>query len=294
MDKGFRQLITLLIFSLFFLLANTGLASQKLHFNKLKAKLIKDGFQRKKIDRYFARKDVTFEKKGVASFFMHNEFKLNYNQFKSTKSIKNALKYLKTHKNNLSKVEKKYGVDRTIVTAVSLVETRLGRYTGNLPVFNVLATMATLQDKTISKIFYSKIPKQKRLSKKRYKRKVQKRANWAYLELKEFIKYAVREKLDMFKIKGSYAGAFGIPQFMPSNAMRLAKDGNGDGKVNLLNHEDSQASIANYLKHYGWKKNIKNKKAKKVLFRYNHSLPYVKMLLEISEILKKKHIIIEG
>lgn len=294
MNNSIRNVVTLLFCSLFFLLANTGFASQKLHFNKLKAKLIKDGFQRKKINRYFARKDVKFERKGVAGFFMHNEYKLDYNQFKSTKSIKNARKYLKKHKNNLTKVEKKYGVDRTIVTAVTLVETRLGRYTGNLAVFNVLATMATLQDKTISKAFYNKIPKKNRLSRKKYKQKVKKRARWAYLELKEFIKYAVREKLNMFKIKGSYAGAFGIPQFMPSNALKLAKDGNGDGKVNLLNHEDSQASIANYLKHYGWKKNIKNKKAKKVLFRYNHSLPYVKTLLEISEILKKKHIVVEG
>ncbi|MCP4160646.1 MAG: lytic murein transglycosylase [Deltaproteobacteria bacterium] len=293
MIKGFGNIIILFFVGVLFL-TNPCYAENKLNFKSLQKKLIKDGFDKDKISKYFSQKGVKFEKDGVSSFFMHNEFKLNYNQFKSTKSIKNARKYLKKHKINLSKVEKKYGVDRTIVTAVSLVETRLGTFTGRLSVFNVLATMAALQDKKTCKYFYKEIPKKKRLRKNKYDLKVKRRSNWAYLELKSFIKYTVREKLNMFEIRGSYAGAFGIPQFMPSNAMRLAKDGNGDGKVNLLNHEDSQASIANYLKHYGWKKNIKNKKAKKVLFRYNHSLPYVKTLLEISEILKKRDKVIKG
>lgn len=287
LQSALRSVFVALCAIISLIISDPSIAAEKLNFKNLQKRLIKDGFRKSKIQKYFARKEVRFEKKGIASYFMHNEYKLNYAQFKSTKSIKNARKYLKKHKKNLSKVEKKYGVDRTIVTAVSLVETRLGRFTGRLPVFNVLSTMATLSNRKIANEFYKTIPKKKRLSRKKYRKKIKRRSNWAYLELKAFIKYAVREKIDMFKIKGSYAGAFGIPQFMPSNAIRLAKDGNGDGKVNLLNHADSQASIANYLKHYGWKKNIKNKKAKKILFHYNRSRPYVKTLLEISEILKK-------
>ena len=59
--------------------------------------------------------------------------------------------------------------------------------------------------------------------------KAPKKAKWAYAELKAFIKYVEREGLDPSSINGSYAGAMGIAQFMPSNALTLAKDGNQDG-----------------------------------------------------------------
>ncbi|MCP4721788.1 MAG: transglycosylase SLT domain-containing protein, partial [Desulfobacteraceae bacterium] len=88
-------------------------------------------------------------------------------------------------------------------------------------------------------------------------------------------------------IKGSYAGAMGIPQFMPSNALTLAKDGNNDGRVDLFNHADAISSVANYLKHHGWKPGIPRQRQHEVLFRYNHSNYYVDTLLKVSDKLKE-------
>ncbi len=73
---------------------------------------------------------------------------------------------------------------------------------------------------------------------------------------------------------------------MPSNALKLAKDGNKDGKINLFSHADAIFSVANYLKHHGWKPGIARQKQHEVLFRYNHSNYYVDTLLKISDKLK--------
>ena len=105
--------------------------------------------------------------------------------------------------------------------------------------------------------------------------------------LVHFLLLTHEEGLDAANIDGSYAGAMGIPQFMPSNALTLAKDGNGDGKVDLYNHADAIFSVANYLTHHGWKPGITRQKQHKVLFMYNHSNYYVDTLLKISDTLKE-------
>ena len=100
------------------------------------------------------------------------------------------------------------------------------------------------------------------------------------------MKYTNREEMDPASIPGSYAGAMGIPQFMPSNIRTLAKDGNNDGRIDLFNHADAISSVANYLKHYGWRPGIDDKKAYKVLLRYNYSKYYANTIIKISKLLK--------
>ena len=108
----------------------------------------------------------------------------------------------------------------------------------------------------------------------------------AYKELKAFLKYTAKEKMDPIGINGSYAGAMGIAQFVPSNILAFAKDGDSDGHVDLFNHADAITSIANYLKHYGWHPGIGRKKAHKIIFLYNHSNYYVDTIFKISKLLK--------
>ena len=78
----------------------------------------------------------------------------------------------------------------------------------------------------------------------------------------------------------------GISQFMPSNIIVYAKDGDKDGKVDLFTHADAIASVANYLKCHGWYPGIEGKKAFKVVWSYNHSDYYVKTIFKISDRLK--------
>ncbi len=254
--------------------------------NALTQRLIQDGFDSGKIQILFANDNVFFNPAGVSLFFIHSESSLNYDQFISSKSIANAKKYMAEHKESLDKAEKAFGVDKTVITAIILVETRLGTYLGKRTVINTLSTMAALTDPVLQEKIWASIPDKKKPKRKTFQKKVAKRTKWGYEELKALIRYAEREGLDPATIKGSYAGAMGVPQFMPSNALTLAKDGNDDGHVDLFDHNDAISSVANYLKHHGWKPDISRQRQHEVLFRYNHSNYYVDTLLKISDKLK--------
>jgi len=112
------------------------------------------------------------------------------------------------------------------------------------------------------------------------------KSGWAYRELKALLRYTERERIDVLEITGSYAGAMGIPQFMPSNISRYATDGNMDGRIDLFEHADAIASIASFLKGCGWYRGIDNKKAKKVIRQYNPSSYYIDTILQVAEMLK--------
>lgn len=284
--------IFLALLSISFLIASPSTAwssDRDLNFKSLEEQLINDkekNFAKKKIHRIFNNPGVRFEIDAISSYFRHQEGKLNYDQFLSSKSIGKAKNYIWNHYADLLKAEIDYGVDRHVITAIMLVETRLGSYVGNRPVLGILSTMAALEDKKIRGLFWKKIPKKDRITKAEYEKKAAKKAKWAYKELKAFIKHVDREGHDPYTIKGSYAGAMGICQFMPSNIIPLAKDGNNDGRVNLFHHEDAIVSIASYLKRYGWKAGISREEAGKVVYHYNHSKYYVNTILNVSEKLK--------
>ncbi|MBI9092869.1 MAG: lytic murein transglycosylase [Desulfobacterium sp.] len=284
----FLLLITLfsLVFFALPVRAQTEDPSPKLEFNRLIQRLVNDGFQEDAIKKIFENPKVFFDPKGVSLFFVHSESSLDYDQFLSKPSIKNARAYMEKHKAILDKAQEEYGVDKTIITAIILVETRLGTYVGNRAVINTLSTMAALADKEERKNLWDSISDSRRLTKEKFEKKADSKSEWAYTELKALLKFSKREALDVAAITGSYAGAMGISQFMPSNALTLARDGNQDGRVNLFDHADAIHSIANYLKHFGWEPSVTRQKAHKILYKYNHSNYYVDTLLKISDQLK--------
>ncbi|MCA1785564.1 MAG: lytic murein transglycosylase, partial [Desulfobacteraceae bacterium] len=256
-------------------------------FDALKERLIKDGFAPKKIQDILARDEVFFTPDSVSLFFVHSESSLNYDQFLSKDSIANAFQYMADHQEALDRAQEAFGVDKTVITAILLVETRLGTFLGKRTVINTLATMASLTDETLQERIWNAIPEQKKPEKETFLKKVAQRSKWGYEELKALIKYADKQGFAPETIKGSYAGAMGISQFMPSNALTLAKDGNEDGKIDLFDHSDAIFSVANYLKHHGWKPGITRQRQHEVLFRYNHSNYYVDTLMKISDRLKQ-------
>ena len=255
-------------------------------FDRLTQRLVQDGFDPEKTKALFGNEAVVFDPGGVSLFFVHSESSLNYDQFSSPKSIANAGTYMATHKASLDKAQEEFSVDKTIITAILLVETRLGTYLGKRTVMNTLSTMAALADKGLAERVWLAISDNKKPERAAFDKKVDQKSRWGYEELKALISYAYREGIDPVSVKGSYAGAMGIPQFMPSNALMLARDGNQDGKVDLFDHDDAIFSVANYLKHHGWKSGLSRQRQHEVLFRYNHSNYYVDALLKISDKLK--------
>ena len=280
----------LLMFSILGLIthANVLAASpdRDLYFVDLEKRLIRDGFNADKIDALYQRPDITFETRNVSLFFILREGKMDHSNYTDARSIKKAKKYMERHKTELDRVQKRSGVKKSVVTAIILVETRLGTTLGKSSVFNSLSSIAALENPVARDKVWKSLDGKGELSRQSFDQKAKRKSAWAYRELKAFLEYTAKEGIDPFIVKGSFAGAMGIPQFMPTNIGHYAKDGNGDGSIDLFNHTDAQASVANFLKKHGWKPGIDRKKKKKVIHHYNHSDDYVDTILKISDLLE--------
>jgi len=260
-----------------------GVAPTPGFFVTLQTRLFQDGFDPETIRHTYAQPGVSFEIKGVSLFFRHSEGRLDYHQFLQERRIRMARAYMMEHSGALSMTEDHYGVPGEIVTAIILVETQLGTLVGNQTVFNILSTMAALEDPKIRNTFWQELPMKDRLSRKAFEKKADQKSRWAYNELKALLRYVAAQDLDPIIIRGSYAGAMGYCQFMPSNALRLGVDGNGDARVNLFDHTDAIASVGNYLKHHGWKPGLTRKQQYRVILKYNYSRPYANTILKIAD-----------
>ena len=257
------------------------------YFDSLQKRLIGDGFAPDAIRTLYRNQAVQFDFKGVSRYFVHQEGTLNYDQFTEKEPIQNAKDYMGTYRAVFDRVKADTGVDSEVITAILLVETRLGKYFGSGSILNTLSTMAALKDPRVLEAFWKKVPSKGKLSRTLFEIKAKGKSDWAYDELKALLKYAGRENMAPEKIVGSYAGAMGIAQFMPSNALSLAVDGDQDGRIDLFDHADAIASVANYLKYYGWRTGIDRDAAAKVIMHYNRSSYYVNTVLKIVALLKE-------
>jgi len=255
-------------------------------FNSLQARLAGEGFDPVMLKTLFQKQDVHFEARTMSLFFMHSEARVNYDQFLSPDSLQKARNYIQEHLSDLDTAEKTFGVNKEVITAIMLVETRLGTYLGASSILNTLSSLASMKDSGLRELVWNTIQPERRPDKSVFEEKASSKSEWAYQELKAYLKYTGREKIDPTTIFGSYAGAMGIAQFMPSNILTYAMDGNHDGRIDLFDPSDAIASIANYLKSFGWKPGISYEAAFDVVYHYNHSKVYVTTILKIADQLK--------
>lgn len=136
------------------------------------------------------------------------------------------------HAQALERAEQAYGVPAEIIVGIIGVETVYGRNTGN---FRVLDTLATLG------FDYPDTPNRAA------------RMNFFRGQLEQTLLFARESDIDPFSLLGSYAGAIGLPQFMPGSIRNFAVDFDVDGKVDLRNSAvDAIGSVANFLVQHGW------------------------------------------
>ena len=172
----------------------------------------------------------------------------------STHAILRGKRFLIESKNPLDQTEKRFGVDRGVSSAIGWIESRFGSNTGQYRVFNVYNTQFAWKNSKRAKA-----------------------------ELVDLFLLAKKLDLDPLSIKGSYGGAIAWPQFVPSSYLRIAIDGDGDGKINLWEKTDALFSIAYYLKLSGYVFGEPEcKKSRKAIWWYNHSWNYVDAVIYLS------------
>jgi membrane-bound lytic murein transglycosylase B len=139
---------------------------------------------------------------------------------------KQGIEFMKTYADTLARAEQDFGVPAEIISAIIGVETRYGRHMGNYRVLDALATLG-----------FDYPPRSKFFSK----------------QLGEFLLLVKEQKFDPETVKGSYAGAMGFGQFIPSSYRHYAIDFDGDGVADIINNPiDAIGSVANYFKSHGW------------------------------------------
>lgn len=142
--------------------------------------------------------------------------------------IANGRKFMAEHRDELLRVQERTGVPAEIIVAIIGVETSYGGNMGNFKVLDALYTLGFYYPKR--EAFFSS-------------------------ELAHLFQLSRVENFDIHQLKGSYAGAMGWGQFMPSSYLNYAKDGDNDGRRNLFgNLDDVFSSIANYFVGHGWQK----------------------------------------
>ena len=136
--------------------------------------------------------------------------------------------FWRRHAGALERAAKEHGVPEEIIVAIIGVETVYGRQMGSWRVIDALSTLA-----------FDYPP----------------RAEFFRGELEQYLLYTREAGVDVFSVRGSYAGAIGIPQFMPGSYRRFAVDFDGDGAIDLRgNPTDAIGSVANFLVKHGWKR----------------------------------------
>ena len=119
-------------------------------------------------------------------------------------------------------------------------------------------------------------------------KKLHRRARWARLQLADLLYTAKSGGENPVGIMGSWAGAFGLCQFIPASYRAYGRDGNGDSVIDLDNVADASASIANYLIENGWHNNGYRAKQKRSIMRYNHSEYYADCVLQLADGIEKQ------
>lgn len=148
-------------------------------------------------------------------------------KFITPDNVQNGVAFWNQYDEALKRAWQVYGVPPEIIVGIIGVETRWGRVMGKTRIIDALSTLSFAYPR---------------------------RAKYFSGELETFLIMARHEGVDPLALKGSFAGAMGYGQFMPSSFKEFAVDFNGNGQVNLWDPEDAIGSVANYFKAHGWVK----------------------------------------
>jgi membrane-bound lytic murein transglycosylase B len=149
-------------------------------------------------------------------------------RFVNSRRIHRGVQFWDAHSDTLERASREYGVPQEIIVAIIGVETEYGRNMGSFNILNALASIG----------FYG-----------------ERRREFFQSELEQYLLLARDNSMDLSTTRGSFAGALGIPQFMPSSQRRWGVDFDGNHKVDLIHSPvDAIGSVANFLKSHGWQK----------------------------------------
>lgn len=197
--------------------------------------------------------------------------------------------FIRDNKAAFDSMEKTLRVPSEVVTAILVIESQIGKNTGREMIAYRLSRLASanapenlahnykLQKKTHPKITFEQVKRRGRYLEHTF-----------LPEIPALLAIAKQNRVDPLSIQGSSAGAFGLPQFLPSAFIRYSRDGDKDGVVSLHNQQDALWSTANYLASFGFRSNIPLQEKRSIIWRYNKSKAYIDAVLKLSHGIKSR------
>ncbi len=191
------------------------------------------GFERRRIERWFsqARYSPAVERYMQPPIAFGQRNWLDYRaRYLDEGRVQSGASFMRNHSAAMERAQQTFGVPPEVIAAIIGVETHYGRITGN---FRTLDALVTLSFDYL------------------------RRAEYYRGQLTEFFLWAREQNADPLAIKGSFAGALGLPQFMPGSIRRHAVDFDGDGRVDLTGSTaDAIGSVASFLVAHGWQRDM--------------------------------------
>lgn len=189
-----------------------------------------------------------------------------YKHYTYPEAIERAVAFKKKWRTQFLSASRRYKVDENVILGILLVETNLGLFKGKKQLLSVFSSLYVDAHRLLNAEGAGDAAMKARLESK---------LAWAGEELQALLRMGKQRGFDLLKLQGSYAGAFGLAQFLPSSYMQWARNAYGGSRANLFWAPDAIHSVANYLKAHGYDKNAAKARNDKAIWHYNHSAVYV-------------------
>ncbi len=207
-----------------------------------------------------------------------------YRGFLDPAHVAQGQSYLQSRERVFIDAERELRVSRFVVAAILFVESRFGKVTGRQLVVNRLSRLSAL-DEPNNLVFNLREQRKKdrTITMHDIRRRAAELTATFHPELLALFEMARRNRVSLVSLRGSYAGAFGIPQFLPRAFLRFGIDGDRDDVISLFSEVDAIWSVANFLSGSGWREDGSIAEKRAVIWKYNHSEPYIDTVLGLAE-----------
>ncbi len=281
-NREVQLLILTLLVSFFSTISTSESNERSSPFQTLTHRLVQDGFDSEFLSNLLMDPRTELNLSLMTLSLESRETAEFYAQFLTQEAILLSKKFLRQNLRILRKAENRFYVEKEVIVSILLVESRFGENIGKYRLIPTLASVALMDSPDhLQKNYLILRELDPDLSYEWMESLAKRKANWAYRELKCFLNIVRHEKIDPLEVYGSYAGALGMAQFIPSSYLSYAFHQEGFEKW-LLSKEAAIFSIGNYLKSHGWKKGLPTERKRQILWYYNRSKPYGETILQIA------------
>lgn len=252
----------------------------------LTKKLIADGFSKQQIERLFSSTALG-PWSGVKFSLPKPEPDSIYVRFTDQAHVSLGVKFAAEHDSILQANFKATKVPASIIAAQMVIESGCGENTGSILVLKTLASRSLAnQPGNIEENFNRLANDNPKLTRHEVSKRAARIASGSYKQLAALLRLDNAQVIAADSLRGSWAGAFGMPQFMPGTFEIAAKDGDRDSRINLFDVTDAIISTGNLHKLNGWTANMSESRTRAIIMRYNQSVAYANAVMDLAKLIE--------